>query len=98
MYTCIKDPETGRRLYADVGVTFNSTTLKLNELNVRDVATEDMLVKDIIIGLRGIVIKDPLLLSIILNDAFGISTGSCPELRLAVQERLKEAGFEGVML
>jgi hypothetical protein len=57
-------------------------------------STEDKLVDIIANGLRGVVAKDALLLSLTLTDAFGISVSSCPELVMAVQDKLSEAKLE----
>jgi hypothetical protein len=105
LYTLIKDPETGRRLYADIGVDILPKRLACGELvhtlkkmDVRDVVTEDKLVGDVVRGLRGVVVKDSNLLNTILLDAFSISVDTCPELVMAVQDRLKGAEIEEAML
>jgi hypothetical protein len=106
MYACVKDPETGRNLYADLsfvtrdifypGTRVSST--KLNRVDVTDVVTEHDMVETVLWQLRGVVIRNGDLLKTILKDAFGICTESCPELVEAVEERLNEARLEGMIL
>ncbi|WP_292466463.1 hypothetical protein [Methanolobus sp.] len=89
MYTCIKDPETGKRLYADIVVGAPAVEkFRLEYAVARDVATEDQFVEDIIRELRGVKIRDRALLSAILKDAFGVSADECLELVQAVEERM----------
>lgn len=105
MYTCIKDPETGRRLYVDISLTRRTVYVpgghslsRIQRVVARDVVTETDLVETILDELRGVVIKNGVLLASILREVFGICTESCPDLLAAVEERLNVAMLEGAVL
>lgn len=95
MYACITDPETGRRLYADlsfrelVSTQCDSSSIgKIDRVNVKDVVTEDEYVNAIIKQLHGVVIKDTDMLKTILHDTFNVSIDTCTELVENVAARL----------
>lgn len=101
MYACITDPETGRRLYADlsfrelVSTQCDSSSIgKIDRVNVKDVVTEDEYVNAIIEQLRGVVIKDTDMLKTILHDTFNISVDTCQDLVGVVEEFLHNDRYE----
>lgn len=101
MYACITDPESGRRLYADlsfrelVSTQCDSSSIgKIDRVNVKDVVTEDEYVNAIIEQLRGVVIKDTDMLKTILHDTFNISVDTCQDLVGVVEEFLHNDRYE----
>lgn len=101
MYACITDPESGRRLYADlsfrelVSTQCDSSSIgKIDRVNVKDVVTEDEYVNAIVEQLRGVVIKDTDMLKTILHDTFNISVDTCQDLVGVVEEFLHNDRYE----
>lgn len=90
MYACIKDPETGRNIYADIAVSayVSGGPFKLESARTKDVITENEFADVVARELRGVKIKNPNLLNAVLKDYFNISVDTCPELIKAVKERL----------
>jgi len=105
MYTCIQDPETGRRLYADIKVETRTTVcpksaacdVVVAQVKTADVVTEAEFSEVIAWELRGAIIRGGPLLSWVMKEVFNIAAEACPGLVSAVEERLKEVRFGGVI-
>ncbi len=90
MYTCITDPDSGKRLYADIAVRARCTgrPFRLEDAKAIDVVTEDEFASAIARELRGVKIRDPTLLTAVLKEAFNISVEHCPQIVKAVEDKV----------
>ncbi|MDK2834253.1 MAG: hypothetical protein PWP63_1340 [Methanolobus sp.] len=106
MYTCIKDPETGRNLYANIEIETKTmvypksgtSDTTITRVETTDVVTEAEFSEVIAWELRGAIIRSGPLLSWVVKEVFGISVETCPELIAAVEEKLNEARLDEMVL
>lgn len=69
MYACITDPETGKRIYADIHVGARvGFSFSLEYAHAMDVITENEFADTIVQELRGVKITDHTLLTAVLKD------------------------------
>jgi hypothetical protein len=95
MYACIKDPQTGNNLYADVAMVRTETTTpngdtlyKTERVEVLGVSTEEDFLNMVLFQLRRVTIKDSNLLKSILKDNLNISVDTCPHFVRMIQYKL----------